>query len=92
MSQIRLIDVYYLKSSDWMVHFYYAKSATFAIFVFGNLGGDDLTGQAENFAQFSIVHFVIQLVVRQLNGQKTKTITLIQQRKPCSDTQMLKAE
>jgi hypothetical protein len=57
MSQIRLIDVYYLKSSDWMVHFYYAKSTTFAIFVFGNLGGDDLTGQAEHFSQFSVVHF-----------------------------------
>jgi hypothetical protein len=89
---MRMIEMFYLYSFNRMIHFYYAKSATFAVFVFGNLGGDDLTGQAENFAQFSIVHFVIQLVVRQLNGQNTKTITLIQQRKPCSDTQMLKAE
>jgi hypothetical protein len=42
--------MYYLKISDWMIHFHNAKFATFAIFVFGHIGGDDLTGQAENFS------------------------------------------
>jgi hypothetical protein len=56
--------MYYLKSFDRMIHFHYAKSATFAIVVFKNLSGDDLTGQAENFSQLGIVHFVFQLVER----------------------------
>jgi hypothetical protein len=55
--------MYYLKSFDRMIHFHYAKSTTLAIFAFNNVGGDDVTGQAENFSQFSIVHIVFQLVV-----------------------------
>ena len=62
--------MYYLKSSDWMIHFHNAKSATFAIFVFGHNGGGDLTGKAKNFSQFSIVYVVFQLVVQKKNKQK----------------------
>jgi hypothetical protein len=56
--------MYYLRNFDRMIHFNYAISTTFSIFVFKNLSGDDLAGQAENFSQLGIVHFVFQLVER----------------------------
>jgi hypothetical protein len=57
-----------------MSHFHHAKSATLAIFVFGNFGGDDRPSTLENFSQFSVVHFGIQLVVRQSNKQKKSSV------------------
>ena len=55
-----LIKVY-LNGLNRVIHFDDAESPTLAVLVLGDFGKDDLTGQSKHFAQFTIVHLVVEL-------------------------------